>query len=231
MIPKDSDSFSDGEYENPGELTWSEFDWEKYLRKQDDVILRYLGFYESMAGSGQRIDDTARCMGWEGEPLVDPVDLNEDSAEDDESDDDLGEPYILQHNPVYIASTAIELGLQRSWERLAAQAGQVPQSLAVSFLAAMHRSETISLLAIQSLDFGDYTLAVSQFKRAMRELNTALSDLNSPLYPSTSVALAFRAEATSMLFDLREIWLRVMAECRDEVKRQTKRKNDSGSGH
>lgn len=219
MTPGDSDSYSDSESENPGELGWTEFDWEKYLRDQDDVIHRYLGFYEGLKGSKERIDDTAKAMGWDNDEESDDDEDSSPSAAADASD---MEPYTLQKNPVFIATTAIYLSLKRSWERVAFDSRKVPQAIAVDFLSSLHRGELQALLAIQSLDLGDYTMAISLLKRAMRELNVSLSHLNAPVQNPSCGLLTFREEALPRLFDLREVWLRVIAECRDEVSRHGK---------
>lgn len=226
MIPKDSDGFSDGDYDNPGDLGWSEFDWEKYLRSEDDVIHRYLGFYEQMKNSAERIDDVAQLMGWDADDEADEAEseeAGEGAAGGAESD---MEPYILQKNPVFIATTAIYLSLQRNWERLATDPRRVPQSLAVGLLSSFHRGEMQAILAVQSLDLGDYTLAISLFKRAMKEINVSLNYLNTPDQTQSKGLLDFRDEALPRLFDLREVWLRVIAECREEVARHGKNGGD-----
>src|SRR5690606_31699027 len=90
---------------------------------------------------------------------------------------------------------------------------------ALAFHASLYRGEEQAMLAIQALDFGDYAMAISLFKRSLRELNRSFS-LLSPVAVEHSRALAaFRDEAFPRLFDLREIWLRVMNECRDELER------------
>jgi hypothetical protein len=60
----------------------------------------------------------------------------------------------------------------------------------------------------------------------MRELNVALSHLHASDYPTNKAAVDFRDDTVPMLFDLREIWLRVIAECREEFGRQEKKKDE-----
>lgn len=220
MIPKDSDSSSDGEYEDPGELGWSEFDWEKYLRLQDDIVHRYLGFYEKFKGSAERIDEVAQAMGWDRDNESD--ELPEEETEIPETEE--MEPYTLQKNPVYISTTAIYLSLQRHWEHLCASLDCLDRHTSIAYLASLHRGEMNATLAIQSLDLGDYTMAVSLFKRAMRELNASLSLLGSDKMGGEKLFLSYRENAYSQIFDLREIWLRIIAECREEVSRHGRNK-------
>ena len=51
----DSDGGPDGDWEERGELAWNEFDWERYLREQDEAVVRYLRFYEAAKGMPDRI--------------------------------------------------------------------------------------------------------------------------------------------------------------------------------
>ena len=53
--------------------------------------------------------------------------------------------------------------------------------------------------------------------RALRELNTTLARLNEPEIAETPALTQFCEFALPRLFDLREIWLRVMTECRSAL--------------
>jgi hypothetical protein len=223
----DSDGPSENEWEERGELAWNEFDWEQYLREQDQVIHRYIGFYEKLEGRADRLDEVAHHMGWDedswstdAEPSADAgveTTSNPDAA-NASSPDFESEPYTLHKNPVFIATKGIYLTLTRGWERLAESSDRVPQALALAFHSSLHRGEEQATLAIQALDFGDYAMAISLLKRALRELNASLALLGRETEPSRSL-LAYRENTLPRIFDLREIWLRVMNECRDELER------------
>ena len=226
MIPKDSDGFTDGDYDDFEELGWSEFDWEKYLREQDDVIHRYLGFYEQLSDHPDRIDEVAKFMGWDPESEKESASLEEESEKSPEPMD--LEPYTLQRNPVFVATSAIYLSLIRSWERTATDSTMIPQGIAVPFLSSLFRGQHEALLAIQSLDLGDYTMAISLFKRALRELNNSLRILSTNIDGAHKDLERYKDGALAQLFDLREIWLRVISECREEVSRHDKKGGDEG---
>jgi hypothetical protein len=86
-------------------------------------------------------------------------------------------------------------------------------------LAALHRGEEQAVQAIHALDFGDYAMAVSLFKRALSALNGSLALINDDSITRYRHVLAWREDALPRFFDLREVWLRVMAECREELER------------
>lgn len=224
MNNHNSDGPSDNDWEDRGELIWNEFDWEKYLRDQDELILRFLAHYEKLAGHAERLDEAARQMGWSPEEwnqdAVNDSDVDSDVEDSPESLDD-AEPYTLYKNPVFVATRALFLSLTRAWERLAEQPQRTPQPLALAFLVTLHRSEDQAIQAIHALDFGDYAMTISLLKRALRELNQAMAHLTTPDLEAYSAVVTYRKEAMLRLFDLREIWLRVMNECRDELESPT----------
>lgn len=226
MSDNNSDSPSDNEWDERGELAWNEFDWEQYLREQDELIHRYIGFYEQLEGRPERLDETAHRMGWDEDSWSSDSDFEAPNGFADPSPSDTStppgdretDPYTLHKNPVFIATKGIFLTLIRAWERCADRSDKVPQHLCLSLHSALHRAEQQAMFAISALDFGDYAMAISLLKRALRELNACfalIGDLDAPSRALTN----YTAMARPRLFDLREIWLRVMNECRDELER------------
>lgn len=227
-----SENPSDNEWEDRGELVWNEFDWERYLRQQDEGVLRYLAFYEQLRTHPERLDEAAKLMGWGvGDWTSDSV-LAEDDEDDDDDEaaevdmDEDEEPYTLHKNPIFVATRALFLSLKRAWEQLADTPEKVPQRLALSYYAALLRTEDQAMQAVSALDFGDYAMAISLFKRALRDLNATFAALP-PEAAEISGGLAhYRAQAMPRLFDLREVWLRVMGECRQELARPSDDSDD-----
>jgi hypothetical protein len=225
MSKFDSDGSAENEWEDRGDLAWNEFDWERYLREQDEAVHRYLGFYEACKNSPDRIDDVAELMDWDcaESETDDPPEnrgANDGAAGEDAADFSAPEDiYTLHKNPIFVSTKALCLSLRRQWELIAVDGHKVPQPLAVRLLVALAHTEEQAVQAVHALDFGDYTMAVSLFKRALSALNATLALLNDPAIPSHRAVLAYREEALPRLFDLREIWLRVVAECREESER------------
>jgi hypothetical protein len=232
----ESNGPSDNEWDDRGELAWNEFDWERYLREQDEVIHRYLAYYDQLRGKEDRMDETAHLMGWDedswsadapdavpGESAEEPSATSQ-TGEINESKD---EPYTLHKNPIFISTKAIYLSLKRGWEKIGGNAHKVPQPLALDLHASIYRGEEQAMLAIQALDFGDYAMAISLFKRALGELNRTFSLLNADTSDKLPAVVHYREDAQPRLFDLREIWLRVMNECRDELERPAEDDNET----
>jgi hypothetical protein len=216
MSDFDSDSLSENEWEENGDLAWNEFDWEVYLREQEGAIHRYLGFYESLKAGPDRIDEVADRMGWD----------RADSEETDEREVPekvlfSDEIYTLQKNPVYIATKALFLSLRRSWESLASEPGRIPRPIAFAFMSALHRCEEQAVMAIHALDFGDYAMAICLFKRALAVLNDCFASIGSEAADGHAAIRGCREDLRVRLFDLREIWLRVVSDCREDTSRST----------
>ncbi len=224
MSNYDSDSSPENEWEDRSDLIWNEFDWERYLREQEETVNRYLAYYETFKDVPERIDEVAKRMEWESGVSSDGESLGtqDDEPDDESAADEFGaesEVYTLHKNPIFISTRALYLRLRRNWELLATDAQKVPQPIALRYLSALHAGEDLAMQAIHALEFGDYAMAISLFKRALGALNQTLALLNDPATSSHSVLAAYRTEAHATLFDLREIWLRVIGECRSELER------------
>ena len=217
MTNSDSDGLSDNDWEDRGELAWTELDWQKYLDTQEATVRDYIKHYDDLPETVDRVDEAARRMGWElaeapeGPELVESDDATADADEVFPGDWD---PYTLHRNPVYISTRALYVSLLAHWERVAAQPDRVPSALGITLQALLYRGNEHAMQAVQALEMGDYTLAICLFKRALRELNLTLARLSQPDVAETPLAVRYREYAMPRLFDLREIWLRVMNECR-----------------
>lgn len=214
MSDFDPDGLSENEWEENGDLAWNEFDWEIYLREQEGAIHRYLEFYEALKSSPDRIDEVADRMGWD---RADTEEIDERETPDKVLFSD--EVYTLQKNPVYIATKALFLSLRKSWESIVAEPGRVPRSIAFSFLSSLYRCEEQAVMAIHALDFGDYAMAICLFKRALSVLNECFGCISSEASGGHAALDSCRQDLRMRLFDLREIWLRVISDCREDSRR------------
>ena len=76
-------------------------------------------------------------------------------------------------------------------------------------------------MAIHALDFGDYAMAICLFKRALAAVNDCFAQVGSEAAEGIEAVRECRDEMRLKLFDLREIWLRVISDCREDTERQT----------
>lgn len=222
----DFEGYSEGEWEDRGDLAWNEFDWERYLRSQEKVFGRYLELYAQLKTRTDRLDRIAQQMGWDTDEwtgndfLSDVEELSDESELPDEEGDDL-DPYTLHKHPIFIATQALYMDTRGRWLNLLSTANlTLPPAVAAAYQASLSAGETNAVAAIHALDMGDYALAVCQFKRALADLNRSFYLLDRLTLADEGPAEQYREEALRRLFDLREIWLRVMQYCREEVDRR-----------
>lgn len=221
MTNQDSDGMFENDWDERRELSWTEADWEQYLAEHETAVRDYLKHYEQLPTATDRIDEVARRMGWDMQP--DDVASTDAEFESESRDEDEDSPnfeedfdlYTVHRNPVHIATKALYLTLIANWERIAAHPEHIHPAVGLAVAGSLYRGREHALQAVQSLDMGDYALAICFFKRALRELNDTLARLSVSPESDGGLLARYREFATPRLFDLREIWLRVMAECRN----------------
>mgnify|MGYP000238809377 CR=1 FL=1 len=221
------DGQQDGDWEERGDLSWNEFDWQKYLKRNDKEVDRFIELYNSNLHDPNRLDTVAHIIGWDADdwavsdPTLDAdpiIELEKMRDEDGENDDN--DPYTILRHPVFIVARGLYRNISRQFEALmAANAGTVDAQTAWEFAKYIHSGEENAMLAVQALDVGDYTLAVCQMKLAMNAVNDTLKLLPVMAGKSNYMCKSFIVETHRQLFDLREVYLRVMTDCRDEIRR------------
>lgn len=214
---------SDSDWEDfSEEAPWSELQWRKYLRGTDRDTARFLSIYNSVKDKPNHLDEVAALMGWN----VDDISLTNDGfgdtssvSEDNELEGD--EPYTLHRHPVIVVTRALYRYLHQSWEHYMTQSqSRVSALLCWKYANSLHQAEMNVLLSIQALDLGDFGLAICHLKNSLAALNHTLALLNDLSHRNPDFLDAFSCEMRIRLFDLRELWLRVMADCRTECQRR-----------
>ena len=219
MSQYDFENPYDGDWDEGGDLAWSEAHWQRYLRDSDKEVSRFIAVYNSVKDKQERLDEAAHLMGWDREDwsaLDEELGFEEEDAirpdEDDFADPD---PYTIHKHPVYVATTALYVYLRASWEHLMRHnRTQPPSHLSWSYGASLADGERHSLLGAQSLDLGDYQLAICHFKKSHAALNESMRLNQLFEHHNPHSYQDYLAETNLRMHDLREIWLRVIQDCR-----------------
>lgn len=209
MADFEFESNSDSEWDDSWETIWNEHDWEVYLASEKDQVRKYQKLYNKLARSQNRLDEIALFMGWEagGE------NPEQDTSNPVEAIPD--QPYTLHKHPLYVASKALHGWMIEKWtEHVALCSDQVSPVTALKVQNTISQSDQYGLLAVTALDLGDYTLAIAYFKRGLDQINQFLAQLNELDTKNIAPLNAYSKHARTRIFDIREIWLRVMADCR-----------------
>ena len=220
----DFESNQEGDWEERGDISWNEFDWQQFLLRQQKEVARFVALYDQFYGQPDHLDRVAQEMGWErddwsvGDSLEDEPLEGVASPVDEDSFSD-SDPYTLHRHPVFVVSTGLFLQIRYLWEAAFAQFGTLldgHQSWKAANALALAERQLI--LMIQAVDMGDFLLSVCHGKLALRAINTSLS-LLAPLDEHSAESARFSEAVRYRLFDAREVCLRVMNDCREEDRR------------
>ena len=202
--------------------SWGESQWRNYLHGSDKDTERFLSVYNSVKNKPNHLDEVATLMGWDVEDisLTDEFTFIEEDEERPSSENSSA-PYTLHRHPVFVFTRALYRYLHQSWEHymLHSERSLTPK-ISWDYSNSLHQGEMNVLLSIQALDLGDYGLSICHLKNSLSALNQTLSLLDQLDHPSSIFLNSFRKEAQIRIYDLRELWIRVMGDCRHECQRR-----------
>ena len=216
---------SEGNWEDfpSGGPCWGESQWRGYLKGSDRDIARFLSIYNSLKDQPNHLDEVAVQMGWDAEDISLTDEFSAAELDEEQSVEEFNEsaPYTLHKHPVIIVSRALYSYLHQSWEHFMAHSqNEVTPQICWKYAQSLHQAEINVLLSIQALDLGDFGLTICHLKNSLSALNQTLALLNELSHTNHKFLEAFRQEVQIRLFDLRELWIRVMSDCRIECKRR-----------
>ena len=216
MADFEFESNPDSDWDDSWETVWSEHDWEVYLANEELQVRRYQKLYNKLTRNQNRLDEIALFMGWVAN--VDPQDQENANNRIEPISD---QPYTLHKHPLYIASKALHNWLNEKWsQHVSLCSEQISTVSALKIQKTISSSEQYGLLAVTALDLGDYALAIACLKRGLSQINRLLSQLNELETKNIAPLNAYSKHAKIRLFDIREIWLRVMSDCRIAAARR-----------
>lgn len=224
---------SDPNFDNPegddweefssNEINWSETQWRNYLNGSDRDTARFLSIYDRVKDKPGHLDEVATLMGWDAEDISMTDEFSymelEDDLPADQEEARESAPYTLHRHPVFVVTRALYRYLHQSWEHFMARSPQsIPPKLCWDYANSLHQAEMNVLLSIQALDLGDFGLSICHLKNSLCALNHSLALLNQLRHPNRAYLKSFLNENRIRLFDLRELWIRVMGDCRHEYQ-------------
>ena len=212
---------NEGDWDESGDLAWNESDWQIFLRNSDKEVARFMTAYNKVKDQDDRLDAAASLMGWHRDdwsstdeieldendlPVIKPVDMEEINNMD---------PYTIHRHPIYITSNALFSYLRASWEQLMRNNKEKNESdLVWGYSVSLADAEKHCIMAANSLDLGDFLLAVCHFKKAHSALNESMRINRLFKHHNRKKIKLYFEETNIRMHDLREIWLRVMSDCR-----------------
>ena len=212
---------NEGDWEEGGDLAWNESDWQVFLKNSDKEVARFIIAYNKVKDQDDRLDAAANLMGWHRDdwsssdeieldendlPLIRPMEIEEVNNMD---------PYTIHRHPIYITSNALFSYLRASWEQLMRKNKESNSSdLVWGYSVSLADAEKHCIMAANSLDLGDFLLAVCHFKKAHSALNESMRINRLFKHHDSNKIKIYMEETNVRMHDLREIWIRVMNDCR-----------------
>ena len=212
---------NEGDWEEGGDLAWNESDWQVFLKNSDKEVARFMIAYNKVKDQDDRLDAAANLMGWHRDdwsssdeieldendlPLIRPMEIEEVNNMD---------PYTIHRHPIYITSNALFSYLRASWEQLMRKNKESNSSdLVWGYSVSLADAEKHCIMAANSLDLGDFLLAVCHFKKAHSALNESMRINRLFKHHNSNKIKIYMEETNVRMHDLREIWIRVMNDCR-----------------
>ena len=212
---------NEGDWEEGGDLAWNESDWQVFLKNSDKEVARFIIAYNKVKDQDDRLDAAANLMGWHRDdwsssdeieldendlPLIRPMEIEEINNMD---------PYTIHRHPIYITSNALFSYLRASWEQLMRKNKESNSSdLVWGYSVSLADAEKHCIMAANSLDLGDFLLAVCHFKKAHSALNESMRINRLFKHHNSNKVKIYMEETNVRMHDLREIWIRVMNDCR-----------------
>lgn len=214
----DYDNNSEQEWDDSWEANLNEFGWEQYLQREDEEVVKYRKLYNKLIKSQNRLDEVALFMGWETGNVTE----TDGSPESNPAEKSPEQPYTLHKHPLFVANKAIHSSLQDLWMQQSIQNAPLlkPQD-SLQLQTSINQSDYYGQLAVVALDVGDYSLAIAYFKRGMSHINTTFSLLETLLEIDSESFFSFVKQVRVRLFDIRDVWLRVIADCRTAVAKKS----------
>jgi hypothetical protein len=222
---------SDGNWdETPSDPNWNEYQWRKYLNGSDQDTARFLAIYHTLKHKPNHLDEVAVHMGWDAEDISLTDEFSAPAGEEETEnrlDANDNAPYTLHRHPVIVVTRALYRDLHQSWEHYMEHSqNHLSPQLCWGYANSLHQAEINVLLAIQALDLGDFGLTICHLKNSLNVLNQTFALLNQLTHPDPEYLARFQSENHIRLFDLREMWIRVMSDCRVECNRRPDRDQD-----
>jgi len=218
----------DGDWDDRGHLSWENYDRRRSIACYEEEVERFIDLYNRLKDQPDHLDETARQMGWDtsdwsvGEDDDSYLPSMDDSLDDEEDDDD-GEPYTLLRHPVFVVVRGLYRYLKRMWSHYLASDKVVSDAKTTWIYAQMMaEGEMHAMMALQSIDTGDYQLAICQIKIAMEDINRTFTVVPILFPANDPSSQLMEREISVRLFDLREMMLRLISDCAEEMHRRGK---------
>jgi hypothetical protein len=213
-------------FEGEPDRAWDEYDWERFLKQQDQKTEKYMELLEKYLDDPQRDEIIAREMGWSdlrGEKdwseEVDAL-LNDDWRADDESDLVREEQKTsaldsFEEHSLYRAAFALTVWIDKLFDQYPSLQNE-PAAVKLATHAALASAKLAAALSDDDVD--ELGMTIAYLKRALKAITVSM-EAATRLLSEKLVAASQHAVLQQRLFQVRDGIITLMGEYRREWRR------------
>jgi len=213
------------DFEGEREGIWDEYDWERFLKQQDQRTEKYMELLERYIDDPQRDEIIAREMGWtqilgdgDWSAEVDAL-LDEDwRLQNDETPGGAGQKPTesFEDNILYRAAFALTVWIDKLFDQNAALQNE-PAAIKLATHAALASAKLAAALSDDDVD--ELGMTIAYLKRALKAITVSL-DSAAKLLSKKLIAARQYAVLQQRLFQVRDGIITLMGEYRGEWRRR-----------
>ena len=203
---------------------WDEYDWERFLREQDQKTEKYMQLLEKYLDDPQRDEIIAREMGWT--QLLDAKDwsaevdalLDEDPEEDDDLDPDQGAKSVetFEEHSLYRAAFALTIWIDQLFDQKPLLQNE-PAAIKLATHSALASAKLAAALSGDDVD--EIGMTIAYLKRALKAITISM-DAAKQLLSEKLITRAQHSVLQQRLFQVRDGIITLMGEYRSEWRRR-----------
>ena len=211
-------------YEGESERMWDEYDWERFLREQDQKTEKYMQLLEKYLDDPQRDEIIAREMGWT--QLLDAKDwsaevdalLDEDPEEDDDLEPDQGAKSVetFEEHSLYRAAFALTIWIDQLFDQKPLLQNE-PAAIKLATHSALASAKLAAALSGDDVD--EIGMTIAYLKRALKAITISM-DAAEQLLSEKLITRAQHSVLQQRLFLVRDGIITLMGEYRSEWRRR-----------
>ena len=216
-----------GDFDFESERTWDEFEWERFLRQQDEKTEKYMELMEQYIDDPRRDEIIAREMGWS--ELLDTRDeddeieamANEDwkfSDEDSlaENDPEFSLSETFEDHSLYRAAFSLTVWIDQLFDDNPSLQNE-PAAVKLATYSAMASAKLAAALSDDDAD--EIGMTIAYLKRALKAITTSM-DGAAQLFAHKQISAAQHAVLEQRLFQVRDGIINLMGAYRGEWRRR-----------
>ena len=211
-------------YEGESERMWDEYDWERFLREQDQKTEKYMQLLEKYLDDPQRDEIIAREMGWT--QLLDAKDwsaevdalLDEDPEEADDLEPEQAAKSVetFEEHSLYRAAFALTIWIDQLFDQKPLLQNE-PAAIKLATHSALASAKLAAALSGDDVD--EIGMTIAYLKRALKAITISM-DAAAQLLSEKLITRAQHSVLQQRLFQVRDGIITLMGEYRSEWRRR-----------